>query len=118
LVEIGNLKKLNTFVPNQDRNKRFLNKRLCEITTLDSICQFSYNHIINKAQTVDVTWFNLRQMPASFFEVEHSTDIHNSLLKFVELQDFYTDFFIVADQHRYREFKATGFLYRYRIAQV
>lgn len=34
-------------------------------------------------------------MPIKFFEVEHSTDINNSLLKFVELQDFCSDFLIV-----------------------
>lgn len=28
LVEIGNLKKFDTFVPNQDKNKQFLNKPL------------------------------------------------------------------------------------------
>ena len=43
-------------------------------------------------------------MPSSCFEVEHSTDISNSLLKFVELQDFHTKFRIVADRRRQREF--------------
>jgi hypothetical protein len=45
-------------------------------------------------------------MPASFFEIEHSTAISNSLLKFVELQDFYTNFCIVADEARRKEFQA------------
>ena len=36
-------------------------------------------------------------MPHSFFEVEHSTDIKNSLLKFNELQDFFSRMVIVAD---------------------
>lgn len=44
-------------------------------------------------------------MPHSFFEVEHSTDIQNSLLKFNELQDFYTRMFIVADKRRKEEFQ-------------
>ena len=44
-------------------------------------------------------------MPNSFFEVEHSTDIQNSLLKFVDLQDFYTRMFIVADSNRKAEFE-------------
>jgi hypothetical protein len=38
------------------------------------------------------------------FEIEHSTDIHNSLLKFVELQDFRTKFYVVADSKRKAEF--------------
>lgn len=36
-------------------------------------------------------------MPHSFFEIEHSTDIQNSLLKFNDLQDFYVRMVIVAD---------------------
>ena len=44
-------------------------------------------------------------MPNSLFEVEHSTDIQNSLLKFYDLQDFYTRMVIVADENRRREFE-------------
>jgi len=40
----------------------------------------------------------------ALFEVEHSTDIQNSLLKFVELQDFNVKFFIVADKARKEEY--------------
>ena len=43
-------------------------------------------------------------MPSSFYEVEHTTDIKNSLSKFYELQDFFANFFIVADIHRKKEF--------------
>jgi len=42
-------------------------------------------------------------MSDSFFEVEHSTNIFNSLLKFSELRDFYANFYIVADNFRERE---------------
>lgn len=41
-----------------------------------------------------------------FFEIEHSTDIYNSLLKFVEFQDFRTNFYIVADGQRRTEFES------------
>ena len=44
-------------------------------------------------------------MPASIFEVEHSTDMKNSLIKFVELQDFRTDMIIVAEAKRKRLFQ-------------
>ena len=43
-------------------------------------------------------------MPHSFFEVEHSTDIQNSLLKFADLQDFYSRMIIVADKRRENDF--------------
>lgn len=105
LVEIGNLKKYQTFVPNQDKNKFYLGKKLVELTTVHNIYKYSYDHIVRKTQTIDVTWFNERNMPASLFEIEHSTAIHNSLLKFVELQDFYANFYIAADKARRREFQ-------------
>jgi len=105
LVEIGNLKGYKTFVPGQDKNKVFLNKKLFEITTAKEFYQFSYDNIIQKAKTIDVTWFNIRKMPNSIFEVEYSTDIQNSLLKFVELQDFNISMFIVTDGVRQREFQ-------------
>ncbi|MBE7556617.1 MAG: hypothetical protein HS126_36675 [Anaerolineales bacterium] len=104
LVEIGNLKKLATFVPNQDKNKQFLNKPLAQVATVQEFYRFTYEDIVKQARTVDVTWFNERKLPNAFIEVEHSTDIHRSLLKFVELQDFYTDFVIVASEARKVEF--------------
>jgi hypothetical protein len=66
--------------------------------------EFTYAEVLRKAQTIDVSWFNVRKYPNSFFEIEHSTDIYNSLLKFVELQDFRTSFYIVADSQRQAEF--------------
>jgi len=104
LVEIGNLKKYETFVPSQDKNKKFLGKNLGEISSQTDFYQFGYDHILRRAKTVDVSWFNVRKMPSVLFEVEHSTDIHNSLLKFVELQDYNANFFIVADEVRKNEY--------------
>ena len=104
MVEIGNLKKYETFLPSQDKNKKFLGKALGKISSQTDFYQFGYDHIIRKAKTVDVSWFNIRKMPSVFFEVEHSADIQNSLLKFVELQDYNAHFFIVADEMRKNEY--------------
>lgn len=106
LVEIGNFKKFDTFVPNQDKNKQFLSKSLAQVATLQEFYQFTYEDIIKQARTVDVTWFNKRKLPNAFIEVEHLTEIHRSLLKFVELQDFYADFVIVASGIRRAEFES------------
>ena len=78
LVEVGKLKQYETFVPSQDKNKRFLGKTLGEISSQTDFYQFGYDHIIRKAKTIDVCWFNVRKMPSVLFEVEHSTDIQNS----------------------------------------
>ena len=72
---------------------------------MSEIYKFSYEDIIRKAKTIDAIWFNERNLPNSFYEVEHSTDFKNSLNKFYELQDFNTRMFIVADKKRQREFE-------------
>ena len=105
LAEIGNLKRQKTFVPYQDKNKKYLEKKLSEITTIEKFYDFTYKNLLRYATTIDVSWFNERKMPSSFFEVEHSTDIKNSLGKFVQLQDFHAKFYIVADIARKREYE-------------
>lgn len=105
LTEIGNLKGFNTAVPNQDRNKFYLGGKLGEIASISEFYKFGYPNMINRARTVDVVWFNSRKMPSFLFEVEHTTPITPSLTKFVELQDYYAFFNIVADIARKREFE-------------
>ena len=105
LVRIGNFRGYQTFIPNQDKNRLFINKPLAEIRTLQELPKFSFEFIVRKSESVDVIWFNERQMLHSFFEVEHSTVIHNSLIKFADLQDFYSRMVIVADENRSREYE-------------
>jgi hypothetical protein len=106
VTEIGNLKGFETYVPAQDKNKPYAKQKLGDIATITRIYDFTYTEVLRKAQTIDVAWFNSRKYPNSFFEIEHSTDIYNSLLKFMELQDFRTNFFIVADSQRQAEFNS------------
>lgn len=105
LVEIGNLKNFETFIPYQDKNKKYLGRNSGDIVSIKKFYEFSYDYMIRKAQTIDVSWFNIRKMPVCFFEVEYSTDIQKSLLKFNELQDFNSKFFIIADSARKNEFE-------------
>jgi hypothetical protein len=105
VVEIGNFKGFKTFIPTQDKNKPFVQKTLGDISTLPKLYDFTYTNVLNRAKTIDVAWLNPRRYPDSFFEIEHSTDIYNSLLKFVELQDFRVKLYIVADVRRKAEFE-------------
>lgn len=104
LVNIGNFYHKKTFVPAQDKNKLYLEQRLCELASFTSLPNFTYKSLLKRAKTIDVIWFNEREMPSHFYEVEHTTDIKNSLTKFYELQDFHSDFVIVAPAHRRNEF--------------
>jgi hypothetical protein len=104
VVEIGNMKGFQTCVPPQDKNKPFSKHKLGDVTTVSKLYEFTYDEVLRRALTIDVTWINSRKYPNSFFEVEHSTDIYNSLLKFIEFQDFRINFYIVADSQRRAEF--------------
>ncbi len=105
LVEIGKFRHHTTYVPAQDQNRLFIDKKLGEVTDTTELPNFTYDDLKRKARTIDVIWFNDRNMPSDFYEVEHTTDIKNSLSKFYELQDFHAGFFIVADASRKKEYE-------------
>ena len=105
LVEIGKYRSMTTYVPAQDQNRLFIDRKLGDITDTTELPDFTYENLKRKARTIDVIWFNERQMPSNFYEVEHTTDIKNSLSKFYELQDFHAGFFIVADSCRRKEYE-------------
>lgn len=104
IIEIGNIKGFKTYVPPQDKNKKFLNRPLKELINLNDIFKFTYEDVIQKVQSIDVFWFNERKFPAHIFEIEHSTDFKNALLKFLELQDFNVQMYIASYKERQREF--------------
>lgn len=105
ITEIGHMRHYLTYVPAQDQHRMFIDKPLIEVCDTIQLPAFSYPYLINRARTVDAIWFNGRGMPDSMFEVEHSTDIQNSITKFCDLQDFNCRFFIVAAESRYEQFK-------------
>lgn len=102
---IGNLRGFSTYVPSQDKNRLFVNKPLKDLRSLQVLPAFSHDALVKRSGTIDVIWFNNRIRPNSLFEVEHSSDIQNSLLKFHDLQDFYTRMVIVADENRHAEYE-------------
>ncbi len=105
IAEVGNANKYETFIPNQDKNKPFLRRNLGEIASLQDYYEFTYDRLVHRAKTVDVTWFNDRHFPAAFFEVEHQTNFQNSLMKFLEFRDFRVRLYIVADRSRRKEYE-------------
>ncbi|CUS98178.1 hypothetical protein [Candidatus Chrysopegis kryptomonas] len=106
LVQIGEIKGFKTYIPPQDKNKKFNGRTLGEFASLKEILNFTYHKIIRRVKTIDVIWFNERGFPSSAFEIDHTSDFKNSLLKFLELQDFNARFYIVSPKERYKEFKS------------
>ncbi len=105
LVEIGNLRRFQTFVPRQDQNKPFLNRKLGALANLTALPPFTYPQLVSKASTIDVVWMNGRGFPEAFFEVEHTTNFIGALVKFGEFIDFRVKLHIVADKARQRQFE-------------
>lgn len=106
LLKVATLRQLDCWCPNQDKNKAVLSTTLGALRTVQDLPAFSYDWLVKRSATVDVIWFNERKMPGSFFEIEHGTDMHNSLVKLNELQDFHARMVIVAHNKRCNEFTA------------
>ena len=104
ISEIGNLRGLSTYVPPQDKNRSFLERKLSDVVSVHHIFDFTYCEIVKFAKTVDVIWFNERKLPNAFYEVEHTTNIKNSLNKFYELQDLRSKFYIVAKKKKKKQY--------------
>ena len=105
LLEMGNARNYKTYVPAQDQNRVFGNQKLIDVCDITRLPSFGYPDFVSRARTVDVIWFNRRDMPAAMFEVELTTDMLNSLTKFNELRDFNTQLKIVAPAHRKAHFE-------------
>ena len=98
LIEIGNFQKFKTF--STDKSSKFLNKKINDIITQKEVPDFTYEKILNSTRFIDVIWFNERMFPDTIFEVENSTNFRNSLVKFVELQDFKTKMIMIAPNEK------------------
>ena len=53
LVSIGNIKRFGTFVPNQDKNRMFLNDKLGELRTVQELPKFSFDNFVARSSTIE-----------------------------------------------------------------
>lgn len=104
LLEIGEQREYGTYT--LDKRKTFDGKMLGLITSINECPRFTFSHIIEESvKFIDVVWFNQRKFPSHVFEIEHSTNFRDALIKFTELQDFTTKFFLIAPEQRLGKFK-------------
>lgn len=95
LVMIGRLLGYKTYVPAQDQTKKFEGVQLKEVADLTKLSS-KYDDM----RTVDVIWLTEDGIPSHLYEVENTTDIQGSLIKFGENRHFNVKFFIVADKKK------------------
>lgn len=106
LLEIGNNRHDVSATYTHDRKWIFQNKPLGSLATLREIPLFTYSRIIRDSiRFLDVIWFNPRGFPYKVFEVEQSTNFRDAFTKFMELQDFQTIFYCVAEEDRREKFQ-------------
>lgn len=106
LLEIGNFKTEVEDTYTNDKKWIFQNKTLGSLATLEMVPAFTYEKIIKESTSfADVIWFNNRGFPHKIFEVEHSTDFRDSFIKFMELQDFITEFYCISSANRRVKFE-------------
>jgi len=108
LAELGTMRGFQTYVPAQDKNRPFMQKKLGDVAATTSLPGFTYPEVVSKVKSVDVMWFNRRHFPDTLFEVEFTTDFNKSLMKFQELADFNTGMIIVAPAVRRLEYEAAA----------
>ena len=59
LLEMGKMRHLDTFVPDQDKHKQFLNQaELGDLRTIQELPEYSFPQLVKRSSTIDVIWFN------------------------------------------------------------
>lgn len=104
LTELGNLLGYKTYVA--DPSRPYKGKRLKDWATLDEIPPFTYPDTLTVARNVDVIWFgaDFPSYPVSCFEVEHTTNVTEGLLRLYQLKGLGPKFFVIARSDLKRRF--------------
>ena len=102
-LELGNFKNFSTYTADPSMLYRD-NIQLQRIATLNELPPFSYEDILREVKRIDVIWFNQKghKFPQKVFEVVDSIGTLNGAFnRSLQLQNFRTEFYIVApEQHR------------------
>ena len=108
-LELGNFNKYLTYTADPSATYRD-NIRLSNIATLQDIPTFSYEGILHEAKRIDVIWFNSRgyAFPKKVFEVVDSIGTLNGAFnRSLQLQNFLTEFYIVAPEKHHDKYLQT-----------
>ena len=108
-LELGNFNGYLTYTADPSAIYRD-NLRLGDFATMNEMPKFSYDGIITEAKRIDVVWFNRRgyAFPKRVFEVVDSIGTLNGAFnRSLQLQNFNTDFVIVAPEKHHEKFNQT-----------
>jgi hypothetical protein len=96
LAQVGKLLGYDVYVADPARESSMFGVKLGELADLQQVPRFTLDRYLETIGYVDVIWFQ-EEFPAYCFEVEHSTNVTQGLLRLYQIRRF-TDarFFIVA----------------------
>ena len=108
-IELGNIEKFLTYTADPSVVYRD-NLHLSDFVTMRDLPAFTYSEIINEVKRIDVIWFNdgKNAFPKRVFEVVDSVGTLNGAFnRSLQLQNFMTDFYIVAPEKHHDKYLQT-----------
>lgn len=96
LAQVGRLLGYDVYVADPSHESKAFGVKLAELADLQEVPRFTLDRYLDTIGHVDVIWFR-EEFPVYCFEVEHSTNVTQGLLRLYQIRRF-TDasFFIVA----------------------
>lgn len=85
LLKLGNLHGFDTYVCTRDRSKKYTDRTLGEIASLEEIPEFTFREKLEVVREIDVIWFTSEGYPEYCFEVEHTTKVRDGLLRLYQI---------------------------------
>jgi hypothetical protein len=106
LAQVGRFLRYDVYVADPSRESKMFGVKLGELADLQEVPRFTLDRYLDTISFVDVIWFQ-EEFPAYCFEVEHSTNVTQGLLRLYQIRRF-TDarFFIVAPAKVENRFKS------------
>lgn len=108
-VEIGNFQNYHTYTADPSVLYRD-NIRLSQVVSLQQVPSFTYDEVIKEVKRIDVVWFNKKGLlyPQKVFEVVDSIGTLNGAFnRSLQLDQFKTEFYIVAPEKHREKFNQT-----------
>ena len=104
-LELGNFNKYKTYTADPSATYRD-NLHLSDFASVQNLPDFSYSEIVHEAKNIDVIWLNKKGLafPKKVFEVVDSLGtLSGAFNRSLQLQNFMTDFYIVAPQKHHEK---------------
>ena len=108
-IELGNINKFLTYTADPSMAYRD-NLHLSDFVSMRELPSFTYGEIVNEVKRIDVIWFSNKRntFPKKVFEVVDSVGTLNGAFnRSLQLQNFMTDFYIVAPEKHHDKYLQT-----------